>query len=64
MQYSARFTKRHAQAGKALTQRCGDHLRIFFPDGGAQNLNTWVLKHQSRFRDGYGSHHNGRHKLG
>ena len=52
------------QQGKAIKLRDGDKWKIIFPDGGAKALHPWVLKHQSKLRDGYGSHHNGRHKLG
>jgi hypothetical protein len=55
---------RPRQSGKALTRRDGDSQTILFPDRQAQPLKTRVLKHQSRLRDGYGSHHNGRHKSG
>ncbi len=55
---------RPRQPGKALTRRDGDMQNLLFPDRQARPLKTWVLKHQSRQRDGYGSHHNGRHKSG
>jgi hypothetical protein len=52
------------QAGKALTRRQSDVRLIIFPDGGSRPMKDWILRHQSRLRDGYVSHNNGRHKLG
>jgi len=60
----ARPPKRPKQAGKALVRAAGDYCLIQFPDGGAKPLKQWVRRHQSRMRDGFGSHQAGRHKLG
>ena len=55
---------RQRLAGKALQRRVGDHRLIIYPDGAAAPLKEWSLRHRSRMRDGYGSHMNGRHKMG
>ena len=53
------------QVGKALQRLTGDHRLIIYPDGGAAPLKAWsLLRHRARMRDGYGSHRNGRHKMG
>ncbi len=60
----ARKRKRKKPPAKPVTKVVGDYRQIIFPDGSAQPLKEWTLRHQSRMRDGYGSHNNGRHKLG
>ena len=42
----------------------GDYRQHTYSGGGSRSLKEWVLRHQSRIRDGYGSHNNGRHKMG
>lgn len=59
-----RDKKHHLQANKALVRQVGDLRLIQFPDGGAQPLKQWIKQHQCRMRDGFGSHMNGRHKMG
>ncbi|MEM8494514.1 MAG: hypothetical protein AAF663_03910 [Planctomycetota bacterium] len=56
--------KRDPQAGKALRRVLGDAGQILFPDRGAAPLKVRVQKFQNRVRDGHGSHHGGKHKLG
>ncbi len=52
------------QRGKALERIFGGSGEILFPDGGAKPLKVHVRKFQNRARDGHGSHHGGKHKLG
>ena len=59
-----RRPRRQKQTGKTRSRLNGDFRQIVHPDGGARPLNEWIQRHQSRLRDGHGSHHNGRHKLG
>ena len=56
--------QRNKQQGRAIVVARGDRGEILFPDGGQTPLRYRVRKHQDRPRDGFGSHHNGRHKLG
>lgn len=55
---------RAKQAGRAIVRLLGDRGEIHFPDRGQQSLKIFVRKHQDRLRSGYGSHQDGRHKLG
>ena len=59
-----RHCKRPRQAGKTVVRRVGDYRYILFPDGGDRPLKQWVRQYQCRLRDGFGSHMNGRHKVG
>lgn len=56
--------RRDPQAGRALERLLGDRGQILYPDGGARPLKVHVRRFQNRPRDGYGSHHQGRHKMG
>ena len=56
--------KREKQAGKVIVKQFGDYRLILFPDGAARPLKQWIRQHQCRMRDGFGSHTNGRHKMG
>ena len=56
--------QRDKQAGRALVRILGDRGEILFPDRGRASLKVFIRKHGDRPRDGYGSHHNGKHKLG
>ena len=57
-------TPRDKQAGKVIVQLEGDRGKVLFPDGGAPALKIYIRKHQAKMSDGYGSHFNGKHKLG
>ena len=59
-----RKDRRDKQAGRAVVRVLGEHGDILFPDRGRAPLKTRVRRHRDRPRDGYGSHHNGKHKLG
>ncbi|MFG0251675.1 MAG: hypothetical protein ACF8NJ_02240 [Phycisphaerales bacterium JB038] len=61
---NARPTPRSRQAGRAIRQLDGDQGRILFPDAGAPPLKIRLPRYQARMSDGYGSHMNGKHKLG
>ncbi|MEM1444813.1 MAG: hypothetical protein AAGF84_02055 [Planctomycetota bacterium] len=52
------------QAGKAIRKLLGDSGQILFPDRGARPLQVRVQKFHNTARDGHGSHHGGKHKLG
>jgi hypothetical protein len=56
--------KRDAQAGRAIDRSINGRGQILFPDAGAKPLNVRIHRFQDRRRDGYGSHHDGRHKMG
>ncbi len=56
--------KRSKQAGKAIERVAGDRGQILYPDGGARPLKVHVRRFQNSPKDGYGSHNNGRHKMG
>ena len=56
--------KRTKQAGKALLRLWGDRGQILYPDGGAKPLKIFLKRFQHRPGDGYGSHNNGKHKMG
>lgn len=60
----AERASRRRLAGRALQRLIGDHQFIIYPAGGAAPLKAWSLRHRARMRDGYGSHMNGRHKMG
>ena len=42
----------------------GDRGDIVFPDRGQTPMKIHMRRHQDHPRDGYGSHRNGKHKLG
>lgn len=56
--------RRDKQAGRALLRLEGDRGQVLYPDRGATPLKVRLQRYQSRMSDGYGSHMNGRHKLG
>ncbi|MEM8782746.1 MAG: hypothetical protein AAGE65_07790 [Planctomycetota bacterium] len=59
-----RTNRKPPQTGKALRRVLGDAGQILFPDGGAPPLKVRLQKFQNKARDGHGSHHGGKHKLG
>jgi hypothetical protein len=59
-----RRRRRNKQAGKAILSLEGDRGQVLYPDGGAPPMKIRLPKHQTKMSDGYGSHMNGRHKLG
>ncbi|MCP3906306.1 MAG: hypothetical protein GY715_22005 [Planctomycetes bacterium] len=56
--------QRDKQAGRAIVVARGERGEILFPDRGQQPLRFRVRRYQDRPGDGFGSHRNGRHKLG
>jgi hypothetical protein len=59
-----RTQQRDKQANRAIRRLRGDEGEILFPDRGARALRIRIQKYQHRPGDGYGSHQDGRHKLG
>lgn len=55
---------REKQRGRALQRVEGDLLHIVFADRGQRTMKIHIKHYQHRPRDGFGSHQNGRHKLG
>jgi len=56
--------QRDRQRGRVILSLLGDRGEILFPDRGAPPLKIFICKYHHRPRDGYGSHMNGKHKLG
>jgi len=56
--------QRDKQRGRVIVRLLGDRGEILFPDRGAPPLKIRIHKYHHRPGDGYGSHMNGRHKLG
>jgi hypothetical protein len=56
--------QRDKQAGRAILRLLGDRGEILFPDRGQQPMKIHIPRHQDRRTDGFGSHADGRHKLG
>ena len=52
------------QIGRVPVRMIGDDRLIVYPDGGVRALKHRVKPHRSKQRDGFGSHRNGKHKLG
>jgi hypothetical protein len=59
-----RAIKRDRQRGRAILRLLGDRGDILFPDRGAPPLKIRIHKYHHHPGDGFGSHMNGRHKLG
>jgi hypothetical protein len=56
--------QRDKQTGRAILRLLGDRGDILFPDRGRSPLKIFIMKYHHRPGDGYGSHNNGKHKLG
>jgi hypothetical protein len=59
-----RRTRRNKQQGRAIVRFEGDRGEVLFPDLGAKPLRVFIRRYQTKMSDGYGSHMNGKHKLG
>ena len=59
-----RSGRRDKQAGKAILRLLGDQGQVIYPDGGARPLKIYLRRYNNKPGDGFGSHNNGRHKLG
>jgi hypothetical protein len=59
-----RADRRDKQAGKAILRLLGDQGQVIYPDGGARPMKVYLRRYTNKPGDGFGSHNNGRHKLG
>ena len=59
-----RLIKRDRQRGRAILRLLGDRGDIIFPDRAAPPLKVYICRYHHHPGDGYGSHMNGKHKLG